>query len=136
MRNFIAFSTSRVHKAYTLKTSFTSKQTFEHMLISCQSALLKILLCRELRAAVYLCQSGSDCCETLYSALGGCGAIQTNSRTYDFDGATEMLGDFGLMQDTTSGVDEDGASLVQGKKHRKQDVHYKHLGEDADASDA
>ena len=39
---------------YSKEKSFMSRQTFEHMLISCQAALLRLRLARELNVEVHL----------------------------------------------------------------------------------
>ena len=104
------------------------------MLISLQAALLRMRYSRDIGAEVNLWQSGSDCLETLFSALGGCGAVQSNLRNYDFNDVLEMLGDLCEMALITSGSDDE--SLKAGKRHRKQQLHRKYLGEDGTVSDA
>ena len=62
MRNTIKFGRKVArHKQYDLKTTFCSRQTFTHMLISCQGAMLKMRLARDLGVPLHLSESGSDC---------------------------------------------------------------------------
>ena len=62
MRNTIRFGRVRAqHQQYDLKTTFCSRQTFNHMLISCQGAMLKMRLARDLGAPLDLSECGSDC---------------------------------------------------------------------------
>jgi|TARA_B110000305_G_C18786697_1_gene336431 hypothetical protein len=92
-RNWLGHSTQ-----YTFTKNFMSKQAFNHFLLSCQSGVLKVKLCRELQAPVHLEESGSDACERFFSGLGGCGKTMTSRRNYDFDGVLEMTGDANTLE--------------------------------------
>ena len=65
---------------------FYPNQTFRHVLMSVQSALMYIILCS------YLCPTrecllhflGSDCCEKLFAMVGGWGVLSSWQRNFDF----------------------------------------------------
>ena len=129
MRNFLRFSKPRSgHVPYDLKKHFCSRQTFNHLLISCHGALLKMRLARDLGAPLHLSESGSDCCEHLFSGFGGCGKVHTNRRNYDFGAVLEMASDQNEVQRMLSDPDEE-VRLDAAKAHRKMEVHDKFLGE-------
>ena len=85
--------------AYSLTKHAESKQCFEHNCLQLESAALKIEAFREFfkdkeyKGPCYLARSGSDCCETLFSKIGGFGAIQLNRRNFNMDDALEMIAD-------------------------------------------
>ena len=61
MRNTIRFGRVRAqHQQCDLKTTLCSRQKFNHMLISCQGAMLKMRLARDLDAPLDLSECGSD----------------------------------------------------------------------------
>ena len=90
-------------RSYSLQRNSESRQAFQHAILQLESAALKIQLrCEEnaradqngsARVPVCLSKSGSDCCESAFSKLGGYGAIQLNRRNFNADDALEMAGD-------------------------------------------
>jgi hypothetical protein len=89
-----------------------------------------VALCRDLKAPVHLDQSGSDCCEILFSSLGGCGKIQHSRRNYDFDGVLEMVGDQNTLE--LFRADPDPATKLKFRRHTKTE-HF--LADDEPGSD-
>lgn len=83
---------------YNFKEHYIAKPSFNHVFLSCQSSILTIKLCRELKAPVHLDHSGSDCLETFFSSLGGCGKFQHNRRNYDFDSVLQSTGDHNTFE--------------------------------------
>ena len=85
--------------AYNLTKHAESKQCFEHACLQLESAALKIEAFREFfkdkeyKGPCYLARSGSDCCETLFSKIGGFGSIQLNRRNFNMNDALEMIAD-------------------------------------------
>ena len=86
-----------MHEPYDLETSFVSRQTYAHLLISVHGAMLKMKLARQLDAQLDLDQIGSDCLESFFSELGGCGRFMSNRRNYDFMSVLDMASDVNLM---------------------------------------
>ena len=110
-RNWVA------HSTYNLTDSFLSRQAFEHICLSCQSAILKVKLCHELGAELYLDQSGSDACETIFSVFGGCGKILTSQRNYCFNDVLEMAGNQNQMNCYRADPNEE--TSLTFRRHRK-----------------
>ena len=102
---------------YTFKLNFISKQAFNHLFLSCHSGPLKVRVCRELRAPVHLSQTGSDCCESFFCALGGCGKVQHNKRNYDFESVLEMAGDQNTLEILRA--DPDPETALRFRRHEK-----------------
>ena len=78
-----------------IKDNFYPHQTFRHVLLSCQSAVMFIMACRELTpnqiCGLYFI--GSDCCEILFSIIGGWGALTSWQRSFTFRGAVQKATD-------------------------------------------
>ena len=75
--------------------NFYSMQTFRHVLMSCQSAVMFIMACSFLTP----CQVcglrfvGSDCCEVLFSIWGGWGILSSWQRNFSFRNALRKCED-------------------------------------------
>ena len=82
----------------TLKDNFVARQTFEHHSLALHSAILLIL------AFAQMCPSqpcpleltGSDGCEKFFSAMAGCGKIQSHKRNINYQDGHRMIGDLNL----------------------------------------
>ena len=83
------------HNNLSLAKNAESKQCFDHVELSLCSAILKLRVFATSFSHLpwNLSKTGSDCCEILFSQLGGCGKIQINRRTYTVGDALGMLGD-------------------------------------------
>ena len=81
-------------------TNFYSNQTFRHVLLSCMSAVMYIIACRDLAPARPICLHllGSDCCEKCFSMAGGWGVTSSWQRNMSFATFLEKCDDFGCLQ--------------------------------------
>ena len=80
--------------------NFLPRQTYEHVLLSCFSVVLKILAHAE-RGSEYqlaLWLTGSNACEDAFSALGGFGRVLAMVRNFTFGGALESLSHQAIME--------------------------------------
>ncbi|MEO1084848.1 MAG: hypothetical protein AAFY88_11455, partial [Acidobacteriota bacterium] len=77
-----------------------SRQCFNHVILSCESAALKVELFRKKCPSLPcpLEKTGSDCCECGFSKMGGFGECQINRRNYTINDALEMAGDMTKLQ--------------------------------------
>lgn len=78
-----------------VQENFYPMQTFRHVLMSCQSAVMFIMGCRELtpNQICGLRFLGSDCCEILFSILGGWGGLTSWQRNFGFGHAATKVTD-------------------------------------------
>ena len=81
----------------------------------------------------YLARSGSDCCETLFSKIGGFGAIQLNRRNFNINDALEMAGD--LLKMAFYAYDPE-CPLVFKKANSSLELIMKDIELDNEAPDA
>jgi hypothetical protein len=125
-RNYIGKDPDKM--GYKLKTNAESKETFQHLVLSLESAALKMRLFSKNYTDVPLClwKSGSDCNEEFFSELAGCGKLQINRREITANDALEMAGD--LVQLKCLEFDPD-VPLVLGRKNEKRSFGF----EDHDA---
>ena len=97
--------------------------------------MLKMKLARQLDAQLDLDQIGSDCLESFFSELGGCGRFMSNRRNYDFVSVLDMASDVNLMSVLLADPDPEVALSI-GRAHRKMEMHTRFLEERADSADA
>ena len=117
-----------------LQDNFYPFQTYRHVLLSCQSAVLFIIACRELTPE-QICGLqfiGSDCCEILFSIIGGWGALASWQRSFTFRGAVYKVADCNALMAMRS------QGNVQQQTHRSAKAgEFKHdLHEDMSLDDA
>jgi hypothetical protein len=124
VQNFLKIKRNYISKeygdsGYDLKLNAESKETFQHLVLSCESAALKIRLFSQKykHAPMCLSRTGSDCCEELFSSLAGCGRLQINRREVTANDALEMIGD--LIQLKCYEGDPE-TPLKLGRKHEKR----------------
>jgi hypothetical protein len=105
----------------TLKLNFFSRQTYQHVVLSCHSAVLLIRLQRDVNARlpVALFKSGSDCCETAFSQISGHGRLNARHRDGSVGEAVNGLSRLNTL--TGWGADRE-ARMRYGKRHHKADV--------------
>ena len=96
--NFLRFWRNFIHdngNSLTLKESFVSRQTYEHVSLQCHTAMLLVkahgVMCPSV--PVNLTKTGTDSCETIFSILGGHGALKGLTRNYTVAQALEGAGD-------------------------------------------
>jgi len=121
--------------SYELKHHAESAQCFDHVVLQCESAALKIEAFREFFATqpCFLARSGSDCCETFFSKLGGFGAIQLNRRNFNCDDALETACD--LLKLVLYEFDPECPMIVK-KANDSLELIMKELEENNDVPDA
>jgi hypothetical protein len=116
---------ARLHVVSTpglsLARNFFSRQTYEHVILSCHSAVLLICALRDINPelAVALEQSGSDCCETIFLIIAGFGQLAAGRRDCSVGQAIEAISDANTLQLFRSDKD---APMVFGKRSHKADV--------------
>ena len=78
-----------------VKDNFYPFQTFRHVLMSCMSAVMFIIGCSALtpNQPCELRLLGSDCCEVLFSILGGWGGLTSWQRNITFKSSAEKMAD-------------------------------------------
>ena len=83
----------------TLMHSFLTRQTFQHTCMSVMMVLNTMRMfrdcCPELKMS--LADLGSDCCESLFSSLGGHGLVSTASRDFNYHDARAAIDDMTLL---------------------------------------
>ena len=119
----------------SVKENFLPRQTYQHVLLSCFSIVLKIIAHAE-RGSQYtlaLWLSGSNACEDAFSALGGFGRLIVMVRNFTFGGALESLGHQAVIE----AYKVTGEDPLRFGKHRghKADIDMRHH-EDVDAEPA
>ena len=134
-RNWLTEVDHDTDEPYDLETSFVSRQTYAHMLISVHGAMLKIKLAQQLDAQLDLDQIGSDCLESFFSELGGCGRFMSNRRNYGFGSVLDMASDVNHMNVLLGDPDPEVAFSI-GRVHRKMEMHHRFLEEPSDCADA
>lgn len=113
---------------------FYPMQTFRHVLLSCQSAVMFIMACSFL-TPTQVCGLkflGSDCCEILYSMIGGWGILCSWQRGFTFRGAMQKITDANALRSIAA------RGNVNQQKHRnkKAGEFDNRLHEDMALSDA
>ena len=78
-----------------VQDNFYPFQTFRHVLMSCMSAVMFIIGCGVLtpNQICGLRFLGSDCCEILFSIIGGWGGLTSWQRNFSFKSAAEKVTD-------------------------------------------
>ena len=87
-----------------VEDNFYPLQTFRHVLLSCQSAVMFIMACA-LLTPTQKCGLeflGSDCCEILYSVIGGWGALCSWERCFTFRAALSKMTDANVLRSIAS----------------------------------
>jgi hypothetical protein len=140
LRRWRKFLEKGKHSHQGVSVNFLPRQTYEHVLLSCFSVVLKILAHAErgseYELAIWL--TGSNACEDAFSALGGFGRVLVMVRNFTFGGALESLSHQAIME----AYKVTGEDPLRFGKHRghKQDVVMSHhedvLAEPADLSGA
>jgi hypothetical protein len=105
----------------TLKLNFFSRQTYQHVILSCHSAVLLIRLQRDVNARlpVALSKSGSDCCETAFSQISGHGRLNARHRDASVGEAVNGLSRLNTLARWSADRE---ARMSYGKRHHKGDV--------------
>ena len=123
-------------KTLTLKQHFLPKQTYEHVILGCFSATLKIIahtLPRYAPLPVCLRKSGSNPCEETFAELGGFGRVVAGRRNYTVNGALSSAGDLNTIELYAHDPD---VPLAFGSKNHKLDfnieAHEEQARENAD----
>ena len=83
-----------------VKENFLPRQTYEHVLLSCFSVVLKIVAhaVRKSEYSLALWLTGSNACEDAFSQLGGFGRVLAMVRDFSFDDALERLGHLAVLE--------------------------------------
>ena len=140
LRRWRQFLKHGKHSHAGVGVNFLPRQTYEHVLLSCFSVVLKILAHAERgsKYALALWLTGSNACEDAFSALGGFGRVLVMVRNFTFGGALESLSHQAIME----AYKVTGEDPLRFGKHRghKQDIDMKHhedvTADPADLSDA
>ena len=84
----------------TLQENFLPVQTYQHVILSCHSAALKLAAhaARGSSYELHLERSGSNECETTFSGLSGFGKVLVNTRNFTFGQALESFGDHTTLE--------------------------------------
>ena len=84
----------------TLQENFLPVQTYQHVILSCHSAALKLAAhaARGSSYELHLERSGSNECETAFSGLSGFGKVLVNTRNFTFGQALESFGDHTTLE--------------------------------------
>ena len=99
-----------------VSNNFYPMQTFRHVLLSCQSAVMYIMACSFL-TPTQVCGLeflGSDCCEILYSMIGGWGALCSWQRNVTFRQGLGKITDANALRSMSS------RGHVQQQTHRNK----------------
>ena len=82
-----------------LDKCFYPNQTFRHVIMTCLSACMYIIMCRELtpNSECLLYLIGSDCCEKLFSMVGGWGILSSWQRSWTFSQFIKKIEDANLL---------------------------------------
>ena len=117
-----------------VQDNFYPNQTFRHVLLSCQSAVMFIIACRELTPDQIcgLFFIGSDCCEILFSIIGGWGALTSWKRNFTFRGAVCKVTDCNALMTMRS----QGNVKQQTHRNSKAGEFRNELHEDMTLDDA
>ena len=134
-RNWLTEVDHQTHEPYDLETSYVSRQTYAHLLVSVHGAMLKMKLATQRGAQLDLDQIGADCLESFFSGLGGCGRFMPNRRNYDFGSVLDMASDINHMNVLLADPDPEVALSI-GRVHRKMEIHWRFLEERSDCADA
>ena len=116
----------RHNKDQTLGSNFITKQTYQHLVLSCHSAVNLIRTFRDYCPSqeCKLNKSGSDVCERVFADCGGFGAIINHVRNYSFAEFRRMCDRFDQLANFA--VDSNGnAGLKFEKAHKKQEFKNK-----------
>ena len=72
----------KAHNDYTLDMHTFPRQTYQHILLSCQSVVLQMSFQRDFTPDVDFCGkvTGSDICESLFSTCTGSGEVAAGQR--------------------------------------------------------
>ena len=91
LRRWRKFLKHGTHSHSGVEVNFLPRQTYEHVLLSCFSVVLKILAhaTRGSKYVLALWLTGSNACEDAFSALGGFGRVLVMVRNFTFGGALE-----------------------------------------------
>ena len=103
-----------IHDAeLSVQQNFYPNQTFNHVLLSCMSAVMYMIACRDLTPAqlIFLDKLGSDCCEQCYSNAGGWGPTSSWRRNFNFPQFLKKVEDFDCLQQL------DASGLFKYKAH-------------------
>ena len=99
-----------------VQDNFYPLQTFRHVLMSCMSAVLFIIGCSALtpNQPCGLRFLGSDCCEILFSILGGWGVLTSWQRNITIKSSVEKLTDVDALMNIRA------RDNVQQQTHRNE----------------
>ena len=121
-------------KVRNCKANFYPFQTFRHVILSCQSAVIFIMACSILtpHQVCGLRFLGSDCCEILFSILGGWGGLTSWQRNFAFGEAVRKVTDSNAL--TT--IRHRGSVKQQTHRNDKAGEFNHKLHEDMEQEDA
>ena len=121
--HFLRFWRAHVFTApdLTIEENFHTRQTYQHVTLSCFSSTLLIRLFRDFAPSLPCCldESGSDCEERLFANCGGFGKIASWQRNYTFAGMVAMI-----QKEWQTASYEGGADCIKlaQRGHPKQEV--------------
>ena len=117
-----------------VEANFYPMQTFRHVLLSCQSAVMFIMACGFLTPSQVcgLAWLGSDCCEILYSMIGGWGVLCSWKRCFTFRSALGKMTDANALKTIAS----QGGVTQQTHRNVKAGEFDNRLHEDMTLPDA
>lgn len=89
----------------SVKENFYPNQTFNHILLSCMSAVMYMIASRDLASGQKVCldKLGSDCCEQCCSMADGWGATSSWRRNFNFAQFLKKVEDFDCLQQLEAG---------------------------------
>ena len=121
--HFLLFQAAYVHTApgLTIKDNFHTRQTYQHTVLSCFSAILLIRATRDFSSSspCGLSKTGSDCLERLFANCGGFGAIASWQRNYSFMKMVSMIEKESQIASYGNGCHSVGLAR---RSHHKQEV--------------
>ena len=110
----------RLNKKLTVESNFYTRQTYEHLLLSCHQAVNCMRSFRDTAPSliVALHLTGSDALEALWSMCGGFGAVASHIRNFTFAVFLHAAARSSSMQEMESGPEQ----LHQGgRAHEKME---------------